>query len=75
MLSPETLHTVNHEKYKDLLRELEQDKLARLTKRHKTDVKLYSRAAGLLGTQMVKLGQKLQSYDAPAPSKRVATKI
>ena len=75
MLSPEILQVINHEQHKDLLRELEQQKLIQLTKRHNTGVKLYAKAAGLLGTQMVKLGYKLQNYDTPAPSKRVATKI
>jgi len=75
MLSPETLQAVTYEQHKDLLRELEQQKLIQLTNQNNTGARLYNRAAGLLGTQMVKLGQKLQSYDAPVPSNRVATKI
>ena len=75
LIAPETLHAVNHEKHRDLLRELEHKKLVHLAEQHNTGAKLYAKAAGLLGTQMVKLGHKLQSYDAPAPSTRVATKV
>ena len=75
MYSPEVLQAVNHEKHKDLLRRLERQELVQLTGKHNTGVRFYTKAAGLIGTQMVKLGHKLPSYDAPAPSERVATKI
>ena len=75
MLSPEILQVVNHEQHKDLLRRLEQQKQVQLAGQNTTGARLYAKAAGLLGTQMVKLGNKLQSYDTPGPSNRVATKI
>ena len=75
MLSPELLQDVNHEQFKDLLKELEQRKLVQLANEQNSGLRLHARAAGWLGTQLVKAGSKLQSYDAPAPSKRIATKI
>jgi len=63
MLSPETLHLVIHEQHKDLLRELDRRQLVQLAEQQNAGAKPYNKAAGLLGTYMVKLGTKLQSLD------------
>jgi hypothetical protein len=71
MFSSELLHLVNGEKQKDLLRELDHRELVQAAMLQAgPQFMSYRKAAGWLGTQLVKWGAKLQSYDvAPLQTK------
>ena len=60
---------VYRERYKELLREAEQERLIRAAGlRQPGSRRLRRTAAGWLGAQMVKWGRKLQRYSAAPPS-------
>jgi hypothetical protein len=64
MFSPEILQLVNGEKQKDLLRELDHREVVQAALLQSgPQFGSYRKAAGWLGTQLVKWGAKLQSYD------------
>ena len=66
MFSPEILQLVNGEKQKDLQRELDHRKVVQAALLQAgPHFMSYRKAAGWLGTQLVKWGAKLQSYDGP----------
>jgi hypothetical protein len=71
MFSPEMLQLVNGEKQKDLQRELDHRKVVQAALLQAGPQSMsYRKAAGWLGTQLVKWGAKLQSYDgAPLQTK------
>ena len=64
------------QEYKERLRNLErQQRLQAARLQHGTDLKSYQKAAGWLGTQLVKWGAKLQSYGTTSPPHTIPTRI
>jgi len=60
---------VYRERYKDLLREAEQERLIRAAGlRQSGHRRLHRTVAGWIGAQMVKWGRKLQRYSTAPPS-------
>jgi hypothetical protein len=61
--------TVQRERYKDLLREAEKERLIRAAGLRQSGHRRLGRTvAGWLGAQMVKWGRKLQRYSTAPPS-------
>lgn len=62
MYLPNTHNVINHELYRDRLREIEHLQLLRLIERQSLSSKIYRRTISWLGTQLVNLGTKLQNF-------------
>jgi hypothetical protein len=76
MYSPEIHHLINREQYQDLLREIERDRLLKTIGLHDSILsKLYRKAVGWLGAQMVKWGAKLQNIDPDKGCQESSLKI
>ena len=65
MFSLEINHLVRQEQYKDILRDIEQQRLLQIAGlQPRARLSPYRKVVSWLGGQMVKWGSKLQSYEA-----------
>jgi len=65
MYSPEMFIAIHHQQYQDRLREIERQRLLKTIGGQSLSSKVYQKAVGWLGTQLVNWGTKLQSSQNP----------
>ena len=75
MFSPDISLMLVKEKHKDILRDLAQQRLiAEAGLQHSNPINSPRQAIARLGEQMVRLGAKLQSLDAPSSTENLVVK-